>query len=163
VNTLLHTEEPLDEEDPSARLPRQALWFFLNAVLALLAWAALMAVGYVLNPQGVPQVAILALSLIVPLIAGAILTKFRQDDMATLVWLLGLIWILIIALWILDMPTGPNECFQCGASEKLTRTFFSIPRPSGLIDNDGPFLGTWPAIALLGYSIGARLTLRRRS
>lgn len=162
MDSLLHSEEHVEEEESNSRLPQQALWFFLNAVLALAAWAALMAVGYVINPQGVPQFAILALSLIVPLAAGALITRFRQDDMATLVWLLGLIWILIVALWILDMPTGPNECFQCGAAEKLTRTFFSMPRPSGLIDNDGPFLGTWPAVALLGYSIGARLTLRRR-
>jgi hypothetical protein len=82
--------------------------------------------------------------------------------MATLVWLVGLIWVLIVSLWVLDMPTGPNECFQCGATEKLTRTFFSLPKPSGLIDNDGPFLGTWPAAALLGYSIGARLAMRRK-
>ena len=82
--------------------------------------------------------------------------------MATHVWLVGLIWLLIVSLWVLDMPTGPNACFQCGATEKLTRTFFSLPRPSGLIDDNGPFFGTWPAAALLGYSIGARLALRRR-
>jgi hypothetical protein len=44
----------------------------------------------------------------------------------------------------------------------LTRTFFSLPRPSGLIDDNGPFFGTWPAAALLGYSIGTRLAFRRR-
>jgi hypothetical protein len=33
--------------------------------------------------------------------------------------------------------------------------------PSGLIDDDGPFIGTWPAAALLGYSIGARLALKK--
>lgn len=163
MDSFLQSEEHLDHEELRATLLRQALSFFLNALLALAFWAALMAVGYALNPQGVPQTAIFALSFIVPMIGGAILTKFRQDEMATLVWLLGFIWILIVALWILDMPTGPNECFQCGASEKLTRTFFSIPRPSGLIDNDGPFLGTWPTIALAGYSVGARLALRRRS
>lgn len=163
MDSLLQPEEEMEEESGAAKLSRQALWFFLHTLIALGAWLALMAAGYALNPQNVPQLAILGLSIAVPLAAGAIVTKFRQDDMATLVWLLGLIWILIVALWILDMPTGPNQCFQCGASEKLTRTFFSIPRPSGLIDNDGPFLGTWPAIALVGYSIGARLTLRRRS
>jgi hypothetical protein len=80
--------------------------------------------------------------------------------MAASVWLLGLIWLLIISLWVLDMPTGPNQCFQCDATDKLTRTFFSIPRPSGLIDDDGPFIGTWPAAALVGYSIGAWLAIR---
>jgi hypothetical protein len=93
------------------------------------------------------------------LIVGHIVTRFRQDEMANLVWLVGLIWVLIISLWILDMPTGPSACFQCDATEKLTRTFFSLPMPSGLIDNDGPFLGTWPAAALVGYAIGARLAL----
>jgi hypothetical protein len=116
--------------------------------------------GYFLNPPAVPQLAILFLSMLVPFIAGNIVTRFRQDEMATLVWLMGLIWLLIVSLWILDMPTGPNECFQCDATDKLTRTFFSLPKPSGLIDNDGPFLGTWPAAALLGYSIGARFALR---
>jgi len=62
----------------------------------------------------------------------------------------------------LDMPTGPNACFRCSATEKLTRTFFSLPGPSGLIDDNGPFFGTWPAAALLGYSIGARLAFRQR-
>jgi hypothetical protein len=121
-----------------------------------------MLVGYALNPAGVSQFAILILSLMIPLLVGNIVTRFRQDEMATLVWLVGVIWVLIISLWILDMPTGPNACFQCDATEKLSRTFFSLPKPSGLIDDDGPILGTWPAAALIGYAIGAQLALKRR-
>jgi hypothetical protein len=121
-----------------------------------------MLLGYALNPRGVPQIMILLLSIFVPLVVGHIVTRLRQDELAPLVWLIGLIWILIVSLWILDMPTGPNQCFQCDATEKLTRTFFSLPKPSGLIDNDGPFLGTWPAAALIGYAIGARLALHRQ-
>jgi hypothetical protein len=119
--------------------------------------------GYALQPSGISQIIITVLSLAVPLLVGFIVSRSRQDEMASVVWLAGLIWMLIISLWILDMPTGPNACFQCDATEKLSRTFFSIPRPSGLIDNDGPFLGTWPAAALIGYSIGARLALRKRA
>jgi hypothetical protein len=160
MESLLHTDE---EESSAAKLTRQALSFIGHTVLALLSWAALMAAGYVLNPAGIPQIAILGLSIAVPLVVGLIVNRIRQDEMAPAIWLMGLIWILIVALWILDMPTGPNACFQCGATEKLTRTFFSLPSPSGLIDNDGPFLGTWPAVALAGYAIGARLGLRRSS
>ena len=149
-----------DEEQSPSKLSGQALSFFLHTLLALASWLALMFAGYFLNPPAVPQLAILFLSMLVPFIAGNIVTRFRQDEMATLVWLMGLIWLLIVSLWILDMPTGPNECFQCDATDKLTRTFFSLPKPSGLIDDDGPILGTWPAAALLGYSIGARFALR---
>jgi hypothetical protein len=122
-----------------------------------------MLIGYALNPPAIPQPAILLVSALVPFLVGFAVNRFKQDEMATLVWLIGLVWLLIICLWVLDMPTGPNECFQCDATEKLSRTFFSLPSPSGLIDNDGPFIATWPAIALLGYSIGARFAMRRRS
>jgi len=159
MQSMMETEE--DRSD--SKLTRQAVSFFVNTLLALGSWLGLMFLGYALNPPGVSQTLILVFSMLVPFVVGNIITRFRQDEMATLVWLVGLIWVLIISLWILDMPTGPNACFQCDASEKLTRTFFSLPKPSGLIDNDGPFLGTWPAAALVGYSIGARLALRRRA
>ena len=158
MESLMHT----DEDRSPATLPGQAMVFFMHIALALGSWLALMMIGYALNPRGIPQIMILLLSIFVPLVVGFLVTRLRQDELAPLVWLIGLIWILIVALWILDMPTGPNQCFQCDATEKLTRTFFSLPKPSGLIDNDGPFLGTWPAAALIGYAIGARFALRRQ-
>lgn len=160
MDSLLATDE--DEDKSASRLVRQAVSFLVHAALALGSWIALMAVGYALQPENVSQLLILALSLAVPLVVGYIVTRIRQDDMATVVWLLGLIWIMIVALWIVDMPTRPNECFQCGVSDKLTRTLFSLPTPSGLIDDDGLFIGTWPAAALIGYSIGAALALRKK-
>jgi hypothetical protein len=151
------------EELVQASLPQQAGWFFLHTFLGLAAWGLLMFAGYVIQPRGVPQTIILLFSILIPLGAGFLINQFRQDEMATLVWLVGLTWILIVVLWILDMPTGPNACFQCDATEKISRTFLSLPSPSGLIDNDGPFIGTWPAMALFGYAIGARLAMRKRS
>ncbi len=150
-----------DEEKSASRLIRQAVSFLMHAALALVSWLALMLVGYALNPSNVPQVLILLLSVAIPLIAGFAINTVRRDEMASAVWLLGLIWLMIVALYIVDMPTRPNQCFQCGVSEKLTRTLFSFPSPSGLLDDDGPFLGTWPCAALVGYSIGAALALRR--
>jgi hypothetical protein len=150
------------EEQSTSKLSRQALSFFLHALLALGSWMALMLLGYAINPVGVPQFVIVLLSLAVPLIVGFLVVRIYPTKMATLVWLLGLIWFLIVCLWILNMPTGPNQCFHCEATEKLTRTLFSLPGPSGLIDDDGPFIGTWPAVALVGYSIGAELGFLRR-
>jgi hypothetical protein len=150
-----------DVDEGSDRLSRQVVSFFLHTLIALGAWLALMLAGYALNPAGVSQMVILALSIVVPLAVGYFVTRMRQDEMAGHVWLAGVIILLIVSLWILDMPTGPNLCFECSATEKLTRTLFSFPGPSGLIDNNGPFFATWPAAACLGYSIGAKLVLRR--
>ena len=156
----LYSDEEV--ESSASKLTRQAISFFVHTALAIGSWLALMLVGYALNLPNVPQPLILLLSAVIPLAVGFVVTRFRQDDMATVVWLVGLVWLMILALWIVDLPTRPNECFQCGLTEKLTRTFFSLPSPSGLIDDDGPFIGTWPAAALVGYSIGSVLALRRK-
>jgi hypothetical protein len=158
MDTSMQTEL---EESGRSKLAGQTLSFLLHSLLALGSWIALMLLGYAIDPGGVPQFAILLLSLGVPLVVGFFIARFYPSETATQVWLLGLIWFLIACLWVLDLPTGPNLCFQCDATEKLARTFFSLPRPSGLIDNDGPFLGAWPAAALIGYSIGAKLGFRR--
>jgi hypothetical protein len=150
-----------DEDDGTDKLSQQAVSFALHTFLAIGAWVLFMLAGYAINPVSVSQVIVLVLSIAVPMAAGNLVGRFRRDEMATHVWLVGLIWLLIVSLWVLDMPTGPNACYQCGATEKLARTFFSLPKPSGLIDDNGPFFGTWPAAALLGYSIGARLALRK--
>jgi hypothetical protein len=142
-------------------LTMQAVSFFLHSLIAVAAWLGMMLVGYLINPASVPQIAVLALSVIVPLIAGYIVARIRPSEMAIHIWLAGIIWILCMSLWVIDMPTGPNACLDCTAAEKLTRTFFSFPAPSGLLDDNGPFFATWPAAALIGYAIGARLVLGR--
>jgi hypothetical protein len=150
-----------DEDEASEKLSRQALAYFLHAVIALGAWIGLMLVGYAIQPS-VPQVFILLVSAIVPAVVGFLYLRARPEPMAGHVWIAGVIWIMLVSLWILDMPTGPNACNECNASEKLTRTLFSFPSPSGLIDDNGPFFCTWPAAALIGYAIGARLGMRRK-
>lgn len=158
METLMHSSQ---EERAPAGLRTQAVRFFLHTLFALAAWLGLMLAGYALNPPEISQGLIFFFSLLIPLVVGYFVIRVRQDEMASLVWLVGLIWMLIVALRVLDLPTGPNQCLGCDATTKLTRTFFSLPEPSGLIDDDGPFIATWPAAALLGYSIGARLAMKK--
>jgi hypothetical protein len=159
MSSLLLEDE--DEQPKEFTLGMQAASFFGHALLALCTWIALMLIGYVVNPENLPQMITLSASVAAPLLLGFIVNRVRQSEMATAVWLLGVIWFMIVAVWIVDMPTGPNQCFNCSMGEKLSRTFFSWPSPSGLIDNDGPFLGTWPTAALIGYAIGARLAMKK--
>ena len=144
-----------DEDGYLPQLGSQALSCFLHTLLALGTWVGLMFAGYALNPQGVSQPLILVLSMVVPMVTGYIVSRFWRSEMATVVALLGVIWVLLFCIWLLDLPTGPNMCDQCAATERLSRTLFSFPSPSGLLDDNGPFFATWPAAALIGYSIGA--------
>jgi hypothetical protein len=140
----------------------QALWFFLHSLFALLAWGVMMLIITLTRPDSVPAAVTLALSFIFPLLIGFLLVKMRASDVATLTWLAGLVWFMIVGLWILDMPTGPGSCYHCGAGDKLWLTFFSLNRDSGMVDGQGRFLGTWPAAAMIGYSVGAKLSMRGR-
>ena len=152
-----------DEANYFSQLVGQGLSFSLHTFLALGSWVVLMFVGYTMNPQGVSQSLILLLSLAVPMVTGYIVSRFWQSEMATVIAFLGVIWVLLFSIWVLDLPTGPGLCDQCDASERLARTLFSFPSPSGLLDNNGPIFATWPAAALIGYSVGSKLAMRKRS
>jgi hypothetical protein len=161
LKSLLQSDETELHSETEPSLARQALWVLLHSILALGTWLALMLIGYAANPTGIPQWVILFLSIAVPLLVGFFVTRLRPDEMATMIWLIGVIWLMIFSLYLLDLPTGPGRCFQCDAAQKLARSFFSLPRPSGLVDDDAPFLATWPAAALIGYSIGAWMGMQR--
>ena len=158
------TEEIFIEEEGQrvSNIGEQALWVLIHSLLAIGTWIAMMAMISMANPANVPVMVTLALSFCVPLLVGFIFTRFKQNDMGPYTWLIGLIWFLIICLWILDMPTGPNQCYHCDASQKLFLTFLSPSEDSGLIDGQGRLVGTWPAAAWAGYGIGARFALRKR-
>jgi hypothetical protein len=151
-----------EEEARVSTLGEQALWVLIHLLLAAGSWAAMMAAITFAKPDSIPVLVTLALSFSLPFLVGNVFTRWKQNDMAPYTWLIGLIWFLIICLWVLDMPTGPNQCYHCDASQKLWLTFFSPSEDSGLIDNEGRMLGTWPAVAFIGYGIGARMALKRR-
>jgi hypothetical protein len=151
-----------EEEENASNLAEQALWVLIHMLLAIGSWVAMILTVSLARPESVPVIVTTALSFSVPFLVGNIFTRIRQNDMAPYTWLVGLIWFLIICLWILDMPTGPNQCYHCDASQKLYLTFFSLTEDSGLIDGQGRFVGTWPAVAFIGYGIGSRFALRRK-
>ena len=47
---------------------------------------------------------------------------------AVYTWISGLVIFSIVCVWVLDLPTGPGLCENCGALEKIWRTFFTFSR-----------------------------------
>lgn len=143
------------------RMLHQAVWFGIHMVTSLVAWGLLMlAITLIFHPPFVPPAVILALSFIFPMLVAFLGAKLRPSETATLTWMAGLIWFMAWGLYVLDLPTGPTACYHCGATQKLWLTFFSLKEDSGLLDGQGRFLATWPAVAMIGYAIGAKLGLR---
>lgn len=155
------TSSSVDTLGPKeTRILHQAWSFLVHMVLSLGAWALALFAISLFRPWFVPPAATLALSFAVPLAVGYLVVRVHPSESATLPWMMGLIWFMLWGLHVLDMPTGPMACYHCGATEKLWLTFLSLHADSGLLDGQGRFLATWPAVATIGYSLGAKVGLR---
>ncbi len=103
----------VEVDDGSETLTRQVFAFFGHTLIAIGTWGAMMLIGYVINPPPTfrrslsPSI----LSLLVPLVAGMLIVSVRPSEMAPHVWLAGIIWMLFLSLWLLDLPHWP-QCLQ---------------------------------------------------
>ena len=143
-------------------LAREAAWFLTHTALALVMLGVVI-VGMTMNhpdPESVnPKLLATALTFVVPLLGGFIVARRSQNDVASYVWISGLVVFAIVCVWVLDLPTGNGLCENCGAVEKLWRTFFDIQHGSGLIAGDGLLIGTWIPLSMIGYAVGAKFGL----
>lgn len=145
-------------------LGHEALWFFLHTVIAIVSLIVMVAVVAILHPDSqatTPKLIGTLLALVFPLIVGFIINKRLHSDVATYVWISGLLIFAVACVWVLDLPTGNGLCEGCNAFDKLWRTFFSIDNGSGLLAGNGLAVGSWLPLALFGYAGGARMALDR--
>jgi hypothetical protein len=154
----------LPQDKSAGDLGREAVWFALHTVIAVLILAAVVA-GIGLtgpDPDAIPpKILGTALGFFVPLIGGFFIAKARQDPIARYTWISGLLMFSVVCVWVIDLPTGNGLCEACANDlvQKLVRTFFDITHGSGLMGGDGLLIGTWMPLSMIGYSIGARFGL----
>jgi hypothetical protein len=143
-------------------LGREAFWFLTHTFLALLTLALAVGGMWMTHPDAdatAPKLIGTGLAALVPTIGGFLIAKMQQNEIARYIWISGLLLFSVVCVWVLDLPTGNGLCEQCGAVEKLWRTFFDIRNGSGLMGGDGLLVGTWMPLAMIAYSIGVRFGL----
>ena len=143
-------------------LGREAVWFTLHTIIALLVLAAILITFWVVHtdPDATqPKIMATFLAFLIPMIVGFIIARVRQDRTAKYVWISAVLLFSIVCVWVLDLPTGNGLCEHCLAVEKLYRTFFDINHGSGLMGGDGLLVGTWMPLSMIGYAVGARFGL----
>ena len=143
-------------------LGQEAFWFLTHTLLAVVALAIAIAAITMTHPDPdstTPKLIGTALAFLVPMIGGFIVARMQQNSIARYIWISGLLLFSVVCVWVLDLPTGNGLCENCGAVEKLWRTFFDIGNGSGLMGGDGLLVGTWMPLAMIAYSIGARFGL----
>ena len=141
-------------------LLREAGWFLLHTLFAVLIFALVMGAFWVAKPDPAstgPKLLCTAAAFLVPMIGGFLAGRNDRNTVARYVWISALIMFGVTVVHVLDLPTGAGLCDGCGAVDKLWRTFFSIDHGSGLMAGDGLLIGTWIPLSMVGYAVGSRV------
>ncbi|WP_158944277.1 hypothetical protein [Granulicella sp. S190] len=141
-------------------LGREAFWFLTHTLIAVAMLALVIVVISIGHPDSdsiAPKALATFLAALIPMIGGAIVARLQHNEIAPYTWISGLVIFSIVCVWVLDLPTGKGLCENCGAVDKLWRTFFTFRHGSGLMGGDGLLIGTWLPLSMVGYAVGARL------
>jgi hypothetical protein len=142
-------------------LMREAGWFVLHTLIAVLVLVVIVAafwLAHVDPDASMPKILCTILAVLLPAAVGFGLGRLLPGNVAPNVWISGLLFFLVVCVYTLDLPTGNGLCNDCGAVDKLWRTFFSIDHNSGLLGGDGLLLGLWIPLSMIGYAMGARIS-----
>jgi hypothetical protein len=152
----------ISQDKTLADLAREALWFLTHTSIAFVLLAIVVGVMSLKHPDpdsSSPKLFGTILAFAAPLVGGFLLGRIHRNEVARHTWISGVVILSIVCVWVLDLPTGNGLCENCGAVEKLWRTFFTFSRGSGLMGGDGLLVGAWIPLSTIGYAIGARLAL----
>jgi hypothetical protein len=144
-------------------LGREAFWFLTHSGLAFAILVLVIGAMTIAHPDPEalgPKALGTVLAFFVPMVGGFIIARSQQNDIARYVWISGLVFFAVVCVWVLDLPTGNGLCENCGAIEKLWRTFFDIRHGSGLMAGDGLLFGAWIPLSMIGYATGAGFGLK---
>jgi hypothetical protein len=156
----------LDLEKSPERMLRQAASFALHVFISLLVYATLFFLCSFLNtsnwPGDWPAIVATLLVTFVPFGVAYLIHLRGEPTSAPFIWIAGVVWLLMVTVYVLELPTGPGKCEHCTAVSKIWLTLFDLTTDSNLVEGAGRVIGTWPALAMIGYSVGARFVLQRR-
>src|SRR5258707_166817 len=151
-------ERDISQDKTPGDLARDALWFLTHPFIAFVLLAIVVGVMSLNHPDpdsSAPKLLGPVLAFLAPMIGGFLLARIHHNNVAIYTWISGLVIFSIVCVWVLDLPTGTGLCENCGAVEKLWRTFFTFSHGSGLMDGDGLFVGALVPLPLSGYALGA--------
>jgi hypothetical protein len=152
----------ISQDKTVSDLSRESFSFLAHTLLAVIFLAGVLG-GISLthpDPESMkPKLLATILAFLVPMIGGFLVARIQQNQVARYVWISGLVLFSVLCVRVLDLPTGNGLCENCGAVEKLWRTFFTFNHGSGLMAGNGLLAGAWIPLSMIGYAAGAHLGL----
>jgi hypothetical protein len=143
----------------------EAVWFTGHSLLAcitLLFVVVLMSAFHPAAEDTAPMLFAMLLAFTIPACVGFAVANLTRNIIGRYVWISGLLLFVAACVWVINLPTGPGLCAECGPGhliERIWRTFFAFQNGSGLLSGEGILIGCWTPLALIGYAVGSKLGL----
>jgi hypothetical protein len=152
---------PISTDKSPEQMALQITSFIVHILISLAVYLGIFLVLTVINPTDMPAIFVTLLVFVLPLAVAYIIHTSGRRTAAPAIWIAGVVWLLMVMVYVLELPTGPGRCENCTAVSKITLTLFNMSQGSNLLNGEGRVIGTWPALAMVGYAIGASWGLRR--
>src|SRR3979490_1480028 len=155
-------ERDIPQDKTPGDLAGEALLFLTHTLVAFVLLALVSGVSSRTPPapdSSSPKLLGTILALLAPMIGGFLLARIHHNNIAIYTWISGLVIFSLVCVWVVDLPTGTGLCENCGAVEKIWRTFFTFSHGSGLMGGDGLLVGAGIPLSMIGYALGAKLAL----
>lgn len=152
---------PISTDKSPEQIASQIISFVLHILISLAVYFALFLIMTVVNPADLPAVLVTVAVFVLDFVVAYIIHMGGRRTAARSIWIAGVVWLLMVVVYVLELPTGPGKCEFCTATSKIGLTLFDMAQGSNLMNGEGRIIGTWPALAMIGYSIGAAFGMRR--
>jgi hypothetical protein len=152
---------PISTDKSPEQMALQITSFIVHILIALAVYLGIFLVLTVINPTEIPAIFVTLLVFVLPLAVAYFIHTSGRRTAAPAIWIAGVVWMLMVMVYVLELPTGPGRCENCTAVSKIGLTLFDMVQGSNLMNGAGRLIGTWPALAMVGYAIGASWGLRR--
>jgi lysylphosphatidylglycerol synthetase-like protein (DUF2156 family) len=152
---------PIATDKSPEEILSQIASFFAQIIISLLAYGALVLILDAVNPLNMPAIITTLLVFAVAFTVAYLLHMNGRKTEAPSIWIAGVVWILMVTVYVLELPTGPGKCENCTAMSKIGLTLFDMVQGSNLMNGAGRLIGTWPALTMIGYAMGASRALKR--
>ncbi len=154
TTTVTHDKSP-------EQILGQIFSFFVHIVISLLVCGAIYMLMDFLNPKDFPALLTTCIIFIAAFLVAFLIHLTGRQTEAPAIWIAGVVWLLMVMVYVLELPTGPGRCENCTAVGKIVLTLFDMNKSSNLMDGAGRLIGTWPALAMVGYAMGAGRAMHR--
>jgi hypothetical protein len=101
---------PISTDKSPEQMALQITSFIVHILISLAVYLAIFLVLTIVNPTDIPAILVTLLSFVLPLAVAYMIHISGRRTAAPAIWIAGVVWLLMVMVYVLELPTGPGRC-----------------------------------------------------